>query len=92
MKKMKNANLEDYYSNDIKYENNNDNNDSIKNIKYFSLQKEKMLDKNGKVNKKMKLNNNEGLNNNKNIRRKVSYSYGIKKNMKDLLGSRTINN
>ena len=92
MEKMKNVNLEDYYSNDIKYENNNDDSDFIKNIKYLSLQKEKMLDKNEKVIKKMKLNNNQGLNNNKNIRRKVSYSYGIKKNMKDLLGSRTINN
>ena len=94
MKKMKNLNLDDYYSNDIKFDNisNNDDSDSIKNIKYLSLQKEKLLEKNEKLFKKMKLNNNEGINNNKNIRRIINYSNGYKKNMKDLIGSRTINN
>ena len=95
MKKMKNINnLEDYYANDINFDqNNNDDSDSIKNIKFLSLQKEKINDKNEKIFKKMKMNGNDRINNNKSNRRKVSYSYGMKKNMKEFLGnSRTINN
>ena len=93
MKRMKNINSDDYYSNDINYDNINDDSDSIKNIKFLSLQKEKINDKNEKMNKKKKFSNNEGLNNNKNNKRKLNYYYGVKKNMKDFLGnSRTINN
>ena len=96
MKKIKNINnLDNYYSNDINFDQNyNDDSDSIKNIKFLSLQKEKINDKNEKIFKKMKMNNNnERINNNKNNRHKVSYSYGIKKNMKEFLSnSRTINN
>ena len=89
-KKMKNINLEDYYTNEIKNDNSNNDSESIKNIKFLSLQKEKKDDKSFD---KMKMHNNDKLfNNNKHNRRKIYYSYGNKKNIKEILGSRTINN
>ncbi len=85
---MKDINLEDYYFNDIQMESNtNENNDTIKNIKFLSLQKDKTLEKNEKIN-----NNERFFNNNKNGRRKVNNSYGNKKNPKENYSSRTINN
>ena len=87
-KKMKDINLEDYYFNDIQMESNtNENSDTIKNIKFLSLQKDKTLDKNEKMN-----NNERFFNNNKNSRRKANNSYGNKKSTKDSYSSRTINN
>ena len=89
-KKMNNINLDDDYNNDIKIDNNES--DSIKNIKFFSLQKDKSVDKNEKILQRMKISN-EKININKNGKSKaVYYSYGGKKNMKKLLGDRTINN
>ena len=86
---MKNINLEDYYTNEIKNDNSNNDSESIKNIKFLSLQKEKKDDKSFD---KMKMHNNDKLFNNKHNTRKIYYSYGNKKNIKEILGSRTINN
>ena len=55
-KKMKNINLEDYYTNEIKNDNSNNDSESIKNIKFLSLQKEKKDDKSFD---KMKMHNND---------------------------------
>ena len=84
-KKMKNINIDDYYNNDNKNDNSNE---AIKNIKFLSLQKEK---KEEKSYEKLKIDNNEKLFNNKHNRRKNNYS-SDKHNIKDFLGSRTINN
>ena len=74
-KKMKNNNLDEYYENEIKIENNNNSNDSdyMKNIKYISLKKEENMGKN--MNYQKMYNNQKFINNNG----KISHSGGWKK-------------
>ena len=86
-KKMKNMNAEDNYYNDIHSDNNDS--DSIKNIKFLSLQKDKSIEKGDKINNNERFFNNH--NNSKTSRRRVNYSCG-KKNTKDTYHSRTIIN
>ena len=86
-KKIKNMNAEENYFNDIRLDNNDNDSDSIKNIKFLSLQKDKSIEKNEKI------SNNERFFNNHNnkSRRKVNCSCGHKKHIKDNYCSRTIN-